>query len=214
LIKKLKTNDNDLIFEYDKFEKKLKILKFLGYHTMTMDEYICWKKGECDKPHKSVLITFDDGWTNNYDYAFELLQKYNMNATVFYIGINAYKDGINYLNLNMINDTKNKYKNIDFCSHSYALHFHSDKSYEEVIEDTNKMKEVLNTNCYAYPYGDYNDNYIKALLDSNYQIAFTFGPGKEHRKSSVKDDIMKVPRLNISNDMWDLKFIIRLLYPY
>ena len=31
----------------------------------------------------------DDGYQSNYDLAFPLLKKYNMNATVFYLGINA-----------------------------------------------------------------------------------------------------------------------------
>ena len=44
-------------------------------------------------------------------------------------------------------------------------------------------------------------------------MAFTFGPGKEHRKASQKDDAYKIPRLNISNDMPLWKFILRIILP-
>lgn len=45
-------------------------------------------------------------------------------------------------------------------------------------------------------------------------MAFTFGPGKEHRKASKKDDNYKIPRLNISAEMSMSKFKLRLLMPF
>lgn len=66
---------NDMVVEIEKFQKQLKILKKLGYETLTLDEFSCWKNKKCDKPHKSVLITFDDGWQGNYENAFEILKE-------------------------------------------------------------------------------------------------------------------------------------------
>jgi len=213
LPKENNTSGDNLIVDAEKFEKELKLLKKLGYDTMTLDEFYCWKNGECEKKHKSVLITFDDGYQNNYDYAFELLKKYDMNAVVFCVGIFSEKNNDIHMNLETIEKAKEEYPNIEFASHSYDLHFHSDKTYEQVNEDAQKMLKIIASNYYAYPYGDYNESYIKALKDNDYKMAFTFGPDKEHRKADIDDDNYTMPRLNISNDMSIIKFLLRLILP-
>lgn len=60
------------------FEEHLKIIEKLNMNTLTISEYYS------KKPSKnSILITFDDGYFDNYKYVFPLLKKYNMKATIF-----------------------------------------------------------------------------------------------------------------------------------
>lgn len=210
---KINNSGDNLVVDAEKFEKELKLLKKLGYHTMTLDEFYCWKNGECNKKGKSVLITFDDGYQNNYDYAFEILKKYDMNAVVFCVGAYMEANSDIHMNIETIEKAKEEYPNIEFASHSYDLHFHSDKTYEIVDNDAKKMNKLLETSYYAYPFGDYNEDYVKALKDNDYNMAFTFGPSKEHRKADLSDNNYKVPRLNISNDMSIIKFLLRLILP-
>ena len=117
------------------------------------------------------------------------------------------------MNLETIQNAKEEYSNIEFASHSYDLHFHSDKTYEIVDTDVKKMKTIIDSGYYAYPYGDHNKEYRKALEDNDYKMAFTFGPGEEHRKASKKDNKYLIPRLNISNDMPLWKYILRIFLP-
>ncbi len=67
------------------FEEHLKILKNKKMNTITMSEYM-----RKETPKNSVLLTFDDGYYDNYKEVFPLLKKYNMKATIFlntlYIG--------------------------------------------------------------------------------------------------------------------------------
>ena len=76
------------------------------------------------------------------------------------------------------------------------------------------MKQIVGSKYYAFPYGRYTDDYIAALKEEKYKLAFTFGPGKEHRKLTLNDNKYKIPRLNISNGMPMWKFILRLKMPY
>ncbi len=207
------SSNNDLTVEVSKFERQLKMLKKLGYKTLSLDQFLCWKNGECDKPNHSVLITFDDGYLNNYEYAFKLLKEYDFNAVVFYLGINYDKENTNYMNIKDILKIKKEYPNIEFASHTFNLHNREMKNYEVVKSDSDKMKSIIDTKHLAYPYGEYDSEYIRALKDSGYEMAFTFGPGKEHRKARLTDDNYKIPRLNISNNMPMWKFVLRLLLP-
>jgi len=67
------------------FEGQMRHLKIKGYRTLKADELESYIKGETILDKKSVLITFDDGWLDNYIYAFPILKKYRINAVVFII---------------------------------------------------------------------------------------------------------------------------------
>ena len=60
------------------FEEQMKYLNDHHYKTLSMDDYYCWKEKKCKMPRKSVVITFDDGYKNNYLYAFDILKKYDL----------------------------------------------------------------------------------------------------------------------------------------
>lgn len=211
-----KNVQDNLIMDIEKFEEQLKYLKKHHYKTLTLNEFACYHNKTCKIPRKSVLITMDDGYQSNYDLAFPLLKKYNMNAVVFYVGNNYDGHNKNYMNIDTIKKIKKEYPNIEVASHSYNLHEDGaiDKGNDYIKEDFNKMNGIINTSYFAYPYGHYNDDIIKVLKDNNYKLAFTFGPGRNHRKARVGDDDYLIPRLNISNDLPLWKFILRLKLPY
>ncbi len=56
-----------------------------GYHTLTADEFLGFIKGERSVPRRSVLITFDDGFLDNYVYAFPELKRRRLRATIFVV---------------------------------------------------------------------------------------------------------------------------------
>ncbi len=212
LPKNLNDTNSEFIIDEEEFERQLKFLKDNNYKTLTLKELLCWKNGECKKANKSIMITFDDGYLNNYEYAFSLLKKYNMNAVVFYIGEN-YEGKEGFMSLEDITKAKKEYPNIEFASHSYNLHEKNVDDYDLIVEDINKMKEIIDTEYYAYPHGEFSENYIKALKENNFKLAFTFGPDKEHRKCKKDDDNYKIPRLNIYNGLSLTKFKLRLFLP-
>lgn len=212
--------------DIENFEEQLKYLQKNNYKTLTMNEFVEWKSGKLDLPFKSVLITFDDGFLSNYEYAFPLLKKYNMNATVFIVG-NFIENGKNtwtgnlndYMSRDILEKSKIEYPNIEFYSHSYNMHYQgaieilSEKEIEEDIEKFNEFIE--NNNIYCYPFGAYNEKMLNALKDKEYKYSFIFGPtSEEYRKASRKDNELLIPRLNISSGMDITKFGLRLLMPF
>lgn len=212
--------------DVENFEEQLKYLQKHNYKTITTKEFIAWKNKKIELPYKSVLITFDDGFLSNYQYAFPLLKKYNMNAVVFLVGEYIEKGDKEwtgniqeYLTYEIIEKCKDEYPNIEFASHSFGLHYHKsieEKTEQEMTNDLKKFnQEIIDTKVYAYPFGAKNDKIKGALKNNDYEIGFIYGPTKkEYRKASRKDEIYEIPRLNMSYGMGVRKFGLRLLMPF
>jgi len=66
----------------DLFRWQLQFLKD-HYHILSMTEFVARLKAGADFPERSALITFDDGFRNNYDVAFPVLKELGVPATIF-----------------------------------------------------------------------------------------------------------------------------------
>lgn len=204
------TGDTDMVLE--KFEKQMKWLHDNGYKTLTMDEFYKWKKGEYEAPRKSVVLTFDDGTESFYETVVPVLEKYDLNATVFVIFSRSNTE--NYITQEQIEKLKNSSIKMDIASHSYSLHGKGDKkehTYEYYVEDMKKVKEKCETKYYCYPFGYTNEAYKKALKDEGYLLAFRFSPGKPASKDDNNYEIKRIPVYN-STSM--IKFKMKLWSRY
>jgi len=67
------------------FEGQMEYLHANGYKTLRIDELLSFINGNLILEQKAVVVTFDDGWLDNYLYAFPVLKKYKINSTIFII---------------------------------------------------------------------------------------------------------------------------------
>ena len=83
---------NSYVISPKLFEQDLKYLKKHGYTSILMSDLIAYVENGRPLPEKPILITFDDGYYNNYLYAFPLLKKYQEKAVISIIGKETDKD--------------------------------------------------------------------------------------------------------------------------
>lgn len=110
------------------FENQIKTLKEEGYNAITIQQFYDYLNGENKLPEKPVLITFDDGYLSNYEKAYPILKKYNMNATIFIIASrilekneeNVYSNEIPKMNWEQLREMKDY---ISIQSHTWDLHY-------------------------------------------------------------------------------------------
>lgn len=67
-----------LTLELRYFEKLLEYLSLNSYHSLFLDEYF-----KNNNERRSICLTFDDGYLDNFIFVFPLLKKYNIKATIF-----------------------------------------------------------------------------------------------------------------------------------
>jgi peptidoglycan/xylan/chitin deacetylase (PgdA/CDA1 family) len=68
----------------ENFESQIAWLAGNGWTSLTLDQYAGFLAGK-PVPRKSIVITFDDGYLDNWVYAHPILQKYGMHAVVFVV---------------------------------------------------------------------------------------------------------------------------------
>ena len=74
------------------FEAQMQALQAAGYTTVSLQELVAYVQDGVPLPEKPIVLTFDDGYLSNYELAYPILQKYQMKATIFVIGVSVGKD--------------------------------------------------------------------------------------------------------------------------
>lgn len=77
---------SDMIVNPETFDMHMRTLRDAGYTAISFDMLIDHVENGTPLPEKPICITMDDGYLSNYTYAYPILEKYGMTATVFVIG--------------------------------------------------------------------------------------------------------------------------------
>jgi peptidoglycan/xylan/chitin deacetylase (PgdA/CDA1 family) len=77
------------------FEQQLQYLQSNGYQSVSSADLANCLEYGAPLPERPVILSFDDGWENQYQYAFPLLQKYGFTGT-FYV-VSGYLDHQNFM---------------------------------------------------------------------------------------------------------------------
>lgn len=75
-------SSNGIVVSEKSFEMQLTFIK-QNFELVNLDSFVLFLDGKLNSTKPLCLITFDDGWLDNYDYAFPLLKRYNIPATIF-----------------------------------------------------------------------------------------------------------------------------------
>ncbi|CAG7839741.1 xylanase deacetylase [Clostridium novyi B str. ATCC 27606] len=189
----------------EKFEEQMKYLKEHNYSTLTMDELYDFLKNNKKIPKKAVVLTFDDGYKDNYDTAYPILKKYGFKATLFVI-TNCIGTG-EYLTVDQLKEMDKNGFDVEShtTNHEKLTEFSYEDQYKIFLESKQNLERLLNKKVkyIAYPYGKYDNQSIKAAEDVGYKLAVT-----THCKwSNKKEGIYTISRVGISGKHHTDKFI-------
>ncbi len=175
------------------FESQMKYLKKRSFHTVSLDQLIDhWDNGK-PLPPRPVVITLDDGYEDNYHFAFPILKKYGYTATIFlvYNEIGGYNTWdiknensirLKLLSLPQIREMQ-KY-GVSFQSHTlthpYLSTIPPETAEKEISESRTQLSKALGVpvNFIAYPYGRRNEEIDEMVRKAGYKAGISTEAGK------------------------------------
>ena len=203
------------------FKRQLSILKFLGYETINPKEILSFIKGHKLSVKKPILITFDDGYENNYLNAYPILKSAGFTSMIFvssgFIGKkNAISDERERVKENFLNKTeiKEMFNNGFFIGSHGINHYYLDRLEEglmigELIASKAYLENITGSavDFFSYPFGVYSANVMRAVKNAGYAAAFTTVNGK----IEAGDNSFELKRISVNGYNSIFNFIFKIL---
>lgn len=166
----------------ERFEEQLIAIQNAGYHTIFLEEYADYLAGKTTLPDNPLVITFDDGYTSNYEIAFPLLQKYGMKATIFVITSRMGTQETQYPHFSWAQAKEMEESGvIRIESHTDTHPDMSSLSPREQEEEIRRSKYLVDTKLHkttkvlSFPYGLYTEGALEAAKQAGYEAAVLVG---------------------------------------
>ena len=179
-----------------------------GYETVTVEDLVAYTQSGAPLPKKPVMLTFDDGYYNNYVYACPLLRQRGMRAVVSNIGSHTAlltqngeeKPNRSHLRAERLRETEDVF---EVQNHSWNLHEYGERRgclrrrgedesrYADLMREDTEQTQKLITGmglpspvCYTYPFGACSDESESILREMGFLC--TLGC-EEHRNTITRD---------------------------
>ncbi len=201
------------------FAQQMAFLSQNGFKVITLEQLIDYKDENIKPPARGVIITFDDGYQDNYFNAFPILKKYGLKGTFFVV--TDYVDGSGFFHWLKLEEKSavhsrenrqywlplSRQQILDMSAHGACFGSHS-KSHcglsqidegqaaEELKGSRVCLEGILQrpVRCFSYPYGDVSQSARAQVKAAGYEAAVGITWGG----NSLRSDFLKLRRIEIS----------------
>jgi peptidoglycan/xylan/chitin deacetylase (PgdA/CDA1 family) len=184
-------------------EKHLQFLRVRGFQTITFED-LCGRR----LPEKPVILTFDDGYRDNYENLLPLLEKYRMKAVVYILGNRKHRN--NYWDIPngevealLMNDVQVKVMArsglVEFGSHAMDHVRLTDlspaKARQQIVQSRKVLQDITGKPVLslAYPYGIHNEDVKRMTREAGYSFGISVGG----RFTRFGEDLFEIRRVHM-----------------
>ncbi len=170
------------------FRAQMEELVRFGYHTITPDDLADAVAGTRALPSQPVLLTFDDGYRDQYDVALPILKANGLSATFFVVS--DYSHIPSYLTNDQIREL-DRSGLITIAAHTRhhvgLVDVSPSARRDEIFGSKKTLEEIVGhpISAFAYPYGNFNEEVKKLVKEAGYRTAFSTRLGSIHTSSSL-----------------------------
>jgi glycosyltransferase involved in cell wall biosynthesis/peptidoglycan/xylan/chitin deacetylase (PgdA/CDA1 family) len=201
------------------FEEQLKYLRDSGFYSASLHDWITAMLTRQPLPGRAIVITFDDGYSDFYQYAWPLLKKYGFTAIVFLVAElvgktnawdNRYEEELPLMDWEKVLELHKE--GVTFGSHTASHSLLTSLSPTEIALEAARSRKIIQEalkvpiKIIAYPYGD-TDSVVEHLSGAcGYTVGLSCKPGL----SNLTDNPLSLPRIEVKGSYSLQDFIANL----
>jgi peptidoglycan/xylan/chitin deacetylase (PgdA/CDA1 family) len=182
------------------FRQHVEYLDEAGYNTVSLYEMDEALMNGAELPTNPVILTFDDGYAEHYNYVFPLLREHNMKGTFFVITQFTDNNAENYLAWSQVEEMDAAGMSMEAHTKNHVDLRNRDYDYLvfEIVGSIESLEAHLgnHSRMFAYPVGRYDDTTLAVLASTNVLRAVTTQIGSWQ----TSDNRLEVPRMRITNE--------------
>lgn len=189
----------------ENFRRQMRFLSRYNYNVISLAELARSIKKNERLPRNTVVLTFDDGYEDNYNFGYPVLKKYNLPATIFIIITSLGQEG--YLSYAQIEEMAAS-EIITIGSHSLGGDYLPGKTASQLEREIGASKRVLEARLnkrvelFCYPIGGFSPEIQEIVKRYGYQAACTTNRGKE--KTYKNSDLFALKRIKVKESFPNL----------
>lgn len=214
---------DDLVISTKTFRQQMEYLYKNKYKVIGLQEMLRYLSGSPkspktpESPEKTVVITFDDGYRDNYLNAYPVLEELNFPAVIFLIagmiGTNQKRPRYQHLpdpDMLLWSEAQEMaHHGIEFGAHTFnhprLSKIDLAQAKKEIEESYRKVNHLMKggVRSFCYPYGNYNAAVKKLVQDAGFDCAFTVKPGRNEAGCDLFE--LKRTGTNGNDSIFDFK---------
>lgn len=178
---------NSLGVPPEQFAEEMKYLQEQGYQTLSVERFAALINNPQGTllPPRPILLTFDDGYADNYRTAWPILQQYGFVGTFFIVSASVGPGMMTWDNLR------------DLAQHGNSIGSHSVHHYDltklsaiqlqhELVDSKAALTQELHVPvlAFCYPSGRYTAATEEMLARTGYSLAFSTEPGRVSKSAN------------------------------
>jgi len=199
----------DLSVSPQAFEAQLRYLVRAGYQPITLRDLTYHLTLGAPLPEKPIILTFDDGYEDNYTNAYPLLKKYGFVGTFFIVTGSVDTGRAGYMSWAQIEIMSTG--GMEIGAHSYTHLDLRNKSVDYIVWQAVGSKEAIEARIqqpvkfFSYPSGRYDEQVVNVLHSANFWGAVTIETGT-YQSSRLPFELLRIRvRGDDTLDMFVLK---------
>lgn len=182
----------------EKFREQMALLKENEYNVIAVRDFVSHQKTFDTQAPKTVCLTFDDGYANNFKYCLPEFEKYNFKAT-FYITTSLINTEIGFTE-DQVRTLSEKGMEIGShtVNHVFLSNLTDDKLYYELEESKNQLEDIIQkpVTSLSLPGGRGNKRIIMAAQKAGYNTACT----SVYHPNDADTNLFSLGRIPIKRD--------------
>lgn len=213
----------EYVIPTERMESDLQYLADAGFRTVTVSDVIAFVQNGTPLPDRPVMMTFDDGYYNNYANVYPLLERYDMRAVLSPVGTLTEQfteaaeephEVWSYCTASQLWRMADSGR-VEMQNHSYDFHKlsprrgclrksgESEDSYREIfLNDTARAQELFacigipKPVCYTYPYGACNAETEQLVREAGFSASLGCEEGINVLTVGDSDCLFRMKRYN------------------